>query len=211
MNKPGLKDIIDYIKSSGITECESTDCGDCPFNVHSPESKEFIGNPNICVLLNEVAKTTESKETIIEYTDKSLLTHINGEECLLVPVGTDGLIDSHLWRIIGILFEEEYSIVRKGIDEGTFVLGSFAKYDKTYRCENFTLCFIVVKDKSMYNDSGTTNRSDVLENALYNVRKSIHSTKFLIPYDIGCRLDFETVLTIINEQLHGCTVIIDNK
>lgn len=53
-----LKDIKEAIKQTGITECESQDCDDCEFGKHSPESKEFgVGNPNICIMLNEIYRT----------------------------------------------------------------------------------------------------------------------------------------------------------
>lgn len=53
-----LNDIKKVIYESGLTECESQDCDSCEFGKHSPESKEFgIGNPNICILLNEVYRT----------------------------------------------------------------------------------------------------------------------------------------------------------
>jgi len=58
-NKPDLVDIKSVIKRSGITDCECNDCDKCSFDKHSPESREFgIGNPNICVLLNEVCRTS---------------------------------------------------------------------------------------------------------------------------------------------------------
>ena len=53
-----LEDIKKVIYDSGLTRCEDTNCDGCPFDKHSLESKEFgIGNPNICMMLNEVFRT----------------------------------------------------------------------------------------------------------------------------------------------------------
>ena len=57
MKKNTLVDIRLAIFNSGITKCEDTNCKNCEFDKHSPESKEFGFNPNICVMLNEIYKT----------------------------------------------------------------------------------------------------------------------------------------------------------